>query len=86
MIPNRARENRKAKRFPSNCRDEIALVGDYLTNHLSEPERAAFETHLSACPDCVAFLATYQKTIELTRSFLRSHAQEQQPAALRCEE
>jgi anti-sigma factor RsiW len=60
-------------------------VGDYLTNHLSKPERAAFDIHRSACPDCEAFLATYQKTIELTRSFLRSRAQVQQPAPLHCE-
>lgn len=86
MIPNRARKNRSAKHAISTCRDEIELIGDYLTNNLSKPERAAFEAHLSACRDCGAFLATYKKTIELIRSFLRtrSHAQPQRDLQLRC--
>ncbi|HEX6768706.1 MAG TPA: zf-HC2 domain-containing protein [Candidatus Binatia bacterium] len=74
MIQNRARKKRSAWPAISTCRDEIALIGDYLTNNLSEPDRAAFAAHLGACPDCSAFLATYKKTIELTRSFLRARS------------
>ncbi len=85
MISNRVQKLRKAERCPSNCRDQIAVAGDYLTNRLSKPERVAFDTHLNACPDCRAFLATYQKTIELTRSFLRSCVHEQQQTPLHCE-
>lgn len=77
MIPNRAGKPRGAKRPLSTCRDEVELIGDYLTNKLSKSERAAFEAHLSACPDCGAFLATYKKTIELTRSFLRRRWRDQ---------
>ena len=71
MMLNRADKYRSAKSPLSTCRDEVELIGDYLTNKLTKPERAAFEAHLSACRDCGAFLATYKKTIELTRSFLR---------------
>jgi len=79
MISKRARKNRNAHRTMSTCRDEIELISDYLTNNLSKSERAAFEAHLSACRDCGAFLSTYKKTIEMTRSFLRSpqHSQPQ---------
>jgi len=34
---------------------------------LSRPQRACFEEHLAECPDCVAYLATYQKTARLGR-------------------
>ena len=84
MILNRADKYRSAKSRLSTCRDEVELIGDYLTNKLTKPERAAFEAHLSACRDCGAFLATYKKTIELTRSFLRRgwHDQPRRPLQL----
>jgi len=77
MISNRARKKPTAKYPLSSCRDEIALIGDYLTNTLNKFERAGFEAHLSACQDCGAFLATYKKTVELTRGFLRQREQDQ---------
>lgn len=58
----------------ANCRDEVSLIAAYLTDSLSAPKRQAFESHLNACRDCAAFLATYKKTIELTRSFLRDRS------------
>ena len=66
-----ARKPRSAHRPISTCRDEVSLISDYWTDNLSQSERLAFEVHLSACRDCGAFLATYKKTIELSRSFLR---------------
>mgnify|MGYP003395824173 FL=1 len=72
MIAKPARKNRNANRAISTCRDEVDLLSDYLTNDLSQAERRAFEAHLGACRDCGAFLATYKKTIEMTRSFLRA--------------
>ena len=77
MNPNRASKHRSTTRLLLTCRDEVELIGDYLTNKLTKPERAAFEAHLRACRDCGAFLATYKKTLELTRSFLRPHWHDQ---------
>ena len=71
MISKRPRKNHSAHHPISSCRDEVGLISDYLTNNLSIAECVAFENHLSACRDCGAFLATYKKTIELSRSFLR---------------
>jgi hypothetical protein len=52
------------------CERETALVADYLASNLRPAELASFENHLQECPDCKAFLQTYKKTIEITRSFL----------------
>jgi len=46
------------------------MIGDYIADNLDDERRRAFETHLSGCRDCAAFLATYKRTIDLTKSFL----------------
>jgi len=51
----------------------VALIGNYLADNLRGSDRSAFEAHQRVCPDCLAFLRTYKKTIEITRSFLRLH-------------
>ncbi len=83
MKPHRARKGARAARPANNCRDEVTLIGDYLSNNLSYDERQAFEAHLGGCQDCGAFLATYKKTIEMTRSFLRAGLGQQPPLELR---
>jgi anti-sigma factor RsiW len=49
------------------CRELVEFLMDYLDGQLSEPERMCFEEHLEECPDCVAYLATYQEAIRLGR-------------------
>ena len=66
----------------ATCKDEITLIGDYLSEKLNRPVLAAFEDHLKGCPDCAAFLHTYKKTIEITRSFLRMRALTKKPRRL----
>jgi len=56
------------------CKDATELLGDYLTDSLNPEDRRAFEAHLAACRDCAAFLATYKRTLSLTKSFLRSRS------------
>ena len=41
-----------------------------MSGELDPETTLEFEKHLEVCPDCVAFLNTYKKTVELTRSFL----------------
>jgi anti-sigma factor RsiW len=57
------------------CKEATDLIGDYVADNLTSPERRAFEAHLSGCPDCKAFLATYKRTIGLTQSFLAAQLQ-----------
>lgn len=52
------------------CKDATDLIGDYLSDNLNSEKRRAFEAHLSGCRDCAAFLATYKRTIGLTKSFI----------------
>jgi len=47
------------------------LIADYVVGRLNPKMLAAFEKHLGLCPDCAAFLNTYKKTIDATKSFLR---------------
>jgi anti-sigma factor RsiW len=49
------------------CRELADFIMDYLTGELPEGVRTAFEHHLSLCPDCVNYVAAYQKTVELNR-------------------
>ena len=48
-----------------NCRDAIALMGEFLEATLTPELVAELEAHLSDCPPCQAYLATYKKTREL---------------------
>jgi hypothetical protein len=54
-----------------SCKDEVTLIADYLARRLKPKVLAAFEMHQRQCSDCTAFLNTYEKTIEATKSFLR---------------
>jgi anti-sigma factor RsiW len=49
------------------CREVADFLADYLSNALAADVRAQFEQHLSVCPNCQAYLATYRVTIELGR-------------------
>lgn len=55
------------------CERVTALIAGYLAGELDPETVSAFEEHLKDCPDCVAFLRTYQSTMDAVRS-------------LRCEE
>jgi len=66
------------------CEAETRLIGDYLSDNLDATDRQAFEGHLKACPECAAFLATYKKTIALTRSFLSLSAPKKLTLRLPC--
>jgi anti-sigma factor RsiW len=65
---------------PLTCAKETALIADYLASDLSPGNLAAFEKHLEECPDCKAFLQTYKKTIEITRSFLALESVKARPS------
>ena len=50
------------------CRDFIGFLMDYLAGGLSDQERATFDAHLAVCPDCVAYLNTYQATVAMGKA------------------
>jgi anti-sigma factor RsiW len=65
------------------CKQEVGLIADYLAGTLKPPVLAAFEQHLDQCPDCTAFLKTYKKTMEATKSFLKMPLLKMGPLSLR---
>ncbi len=62
------------------CTDIVALLADFVEQHLPPAVHADLERHLSACPRCVAQLKTYQSTVAL----LRSIEEDELPDELRC--
>ena len=52
------------------CRDIIEFLTDYAAGTVNAEERAVFEAHLAICPPCVAYLRTYQVTVQLGKGAL----------------
>jgi anti-sigma factor RsiW len=50
------------------CQQITALIVDYVTGELDPRTTLAFKAHLQKCPDCIAFLSTYQKTVQAAQS------------------
>jgi anti-sigma factor RsiW len=46
------------------CRDIIEFLTEYEAGMVTAEERAVFEAHLAICPPCVAYLRTYQATVQ----------------------
>lgn len=63
------------------CREVLDFLLDYLALELPEPQVAEFERHLAACPSCVAYLKSYEQTIQLSQS-LADAAPDAPPAEL----
>ncbi len=47
------------------CRELAEFLSDYLANELADDARAQFEHHLSLCPNCRRYLASFAASIEL---------------------
>jgi hypothetical protein len=50
------------------CKQMTELVYDYLRDALGPRVKRDFKKHLAICLDCVSFLNTYKKTVQITRS------------------
>lgn len=69
---------------PLTCKQTTSLMAAYLAGELKQAAALALDRHLRACPDCVAFLNTYKKTILLVQSFLNRHPAVPKPARSGC--
>ena len=54
----------------------------YLDNDLPDVQRAEFDRHMSACPSCVDYLKTYEKTLLLAKSCADDLVPEEIPESL----
>jgi anti-sigma factor RsiW len=68
----KARKNRreKSRQVEVSCQKATAVLTDYVNGRLDPSLEEAFDRHVSICPDCVAFLNTYKKAVQLAKSFL----------------
>jgi anti-sigma factor RsiW len=53
------------------CRELIEVIAAYLAHELPPPTEAELRRHLVVCVSCVAYLATYEKTIRACRATAR---------------
>ena len=72
--------NRRKRQNLITCQKATSLITGYVNGNPTSKLNRSFEEHLGACPDCLAFLNTYKKTLEFARSFL-SDLSEGLPAA-----
>jgi anti-sigma factor RsiW len=47
------------------CRELADFLADYLSGDLPSATRAEFDRHLSLCPNCRTYLASYQESVTL---------------------
>lgn len=52
------------------CQELSEFLMDYLDGTLACQARAVFDQHLADCPECRAYLSSYQTTIQLGRAAL----------------
>lgn len=49
------------------CREMLTFLAEYLSGALPPVRRAAFDDHLSRCPECVAYVNNYQAIVRLAK-------------------
>jgi anti-sigma factor RsiW len=52
---------------PIACASGVELLMDYLEGVLPAEVRGAIDDHVTGCPRCVAFIASYQETPRILR-------------------
>jgi anti-sigma factor RsiW len=50
------------------CQEIADFLMDYISGDLADQQRAVFEQHLDECPDCVAYLHSYELTVKAVQS------------------
>ncbi len=68
MVTRTSAQRPNPRKTHITCQQVTALIVDYVTGELATETTLTFKAHLRKCPDCIAFLSTYQKTIQATRS------------------
>jgi len=68
MVRHTSAQRPRSKNAKITCQQITALILDYVTGELDPRTTLAFKAHLRKCPDCIAFLSTYQKTVQAAQS------------------
>jgi anti-sigma factor RsiW len=48
------------------CREFVEFLNAYMAQELSAERSGIFDRHISVCQDCLNYLATYRKTMDLS--------------------
>jgi anti-sigma factor (TIGR02949 family) len=64
------------------CQQLVDFLMSYLDNELPLEQRAEFDRHMAACPSCVDYLNTYEKTILLAKTCASESVPEAVPESL----
>lgn len=68
MTKQHTASHQRPKRVGLTCQQVTDLILNYVKGELHPRTALALKAHLRECPDCVAFLATYTKTIQAASS------------------
>ena len=68
MVRQTSAQPPRSKNAKITCQRITALILDYVTGELDAETALAFKAHLLECPDCIAFIRTYQKTVHAAQS------------------
>ena len=50
------------------CHELIEFLSAYVDGELSEDVRFRFDAHVAACPECSAYLKSYEATVKLAKT------------------
>jgi mycothiol system anti-sigma-R factor len=64
------------------CQQLIDFLMSYLDNELPPGQRAEFDRHMAACPSCVDYVKTYEKTILLAKTCTSESVPDEVPESL----
>jgi anti-sigma factor RsiW len=57
-----------SQRDELSCRDFVEVIMAFLDDELDTEQRALFDAHMVACPDCENYLDSYKTTVALGKS------------------
>jgi len=60
------------------CREFVSRLGNYVDGDLAARKRTECVKHATACPDCAAYLQSYQATVRVAR---KAYEDLEQPSA-----
>jgi predicted anti-sigma-YlaC factor YlaD len=51
-----------------SCKEVVKLLSDYIDGECSSEDKALIEGHLEDCPNCIAFVNTFRKSISMAKN------------------
>lgn len=53
------------------CRELVEFLMEYVSGELPADQRAVFDEHLAGCPECVAYVKSYEESVRLATNAFR---------------